>query len=177
MKQQSLKEQRNYRINPRRDGEIDESFRGDIEAFEPSRTKQSDAEGADINNIIRKFTADGGRFEDLQVQFREDDLIDVSDAVSYHEAQNIIAQGNSVFHALPPQVRAQFKNDPAEMLKFIDDAPNDPKKVDKLLELGLARKREPAPETEMDVLKTIRDNIPKPKKTKDKPDSGALSED
>lgn len=172
-KQQSLKEHRDYNQRPRVSTEIDWDFRHDIGDFEESPVKQSEAPAADINNIMKRFNYD---FGNIPASEKQQLYGDFSDPGSFQEAMEVVAFANSQFSALPAHIRAFFQNDPQRMLQFVEDAASDPKKGDKLVEFGLADIRKPAPETAEDVLRGIRDNT-KPQKTKQKPDSGASSED
>lgn len=93
---------------------------------ETSRTKQSDAEGCDINNILRG---------QAQPMIRDNPIFgDFADAPSYHEAMNLVRFAQEQFDSLPAQARARFNNDPETFLGFV----NDPKNEKEMIELGLA---------------------------------------
>lgn len=130
---------RNYDLQPRRYGEMDNNYRGDLEHFEPTLTKQSEKEACDINNIMARYQQTGV----LPDMIRQDPQYgDFSDIGSFMEAQNIVAHANAQFAALDAHVRARFNNNPAEMLKFVEQAANDPEKGSELVKLGLAIPRE-----------------------------------
>ena len=98
----------------RRDADM--AFKGEV-----SITKQSDAEGCDVNYIMKRFERTGmlehlnsapGRYEDL------------GDSISYQEALNRVMAAETAFEALPARIRARFENDPAQLLDFIADGRN-----------------------------------------------------
>lgn len=147
-KQITLKSHRNYLETPRRSTEFDEDHRGDVSEFDPSRTKQSDAEAADINFIMKRYEQTGQLPEMIN---REASYGDFSDMGSYQEALNIVQFAQSQFYALDAHIRARFGNDPAQFLAFT----NDPKNLPEMVKMGLAVER---PENPADILKGIRDN-------------------
>lgn len=46
------------------------------------------------------------------------------DSIDYHEAQNIIAEAASMFETVPSHIRADFQNDPAKFLDFMQNPDN-----------------------------------------------------
>lgn len=163
MKQQSLKNQRNYLENPRRSTEFDPDYRDDLGHFEETKTKQADAESADINFIMSRYEKTG---QLPQMIRNEPSYGDFSDIHSFHEAMEIVGHANSQFYALDGTVRARFGNDPAQMLAFVSD----PKNREEMVKLGLAVNTD-LKNTPAEILKDIRENT-KPQKAKPKPDSG-----
>lgn len=107
---------------------------------EPSMTKQSFASECDINNIMSKYQKSGLL---THVNKYQGSYADVSNAVDYHDALNIVLAGNEAFESLPSSLRKKFNNDPAEFLSFVDDAEN----ADEMIKLGL-RKQPEAPSGE-----------------------------
>lgn len=132
-------------------------------------TKQSEKDSCDINKIMERYEATGLLPDLIQ---REPQYGDFSDAATFHEAMDIVAHANAQFSALPASVRERFGNDPAKFLAFIEKAENDDSAKKELIEMGLAEERKPAPETQEDILKAIRENT-KPSKTPQTPASGA----
>lgn len=160
MKQAHLKIHRNYLENPRRSTEHDPDYRNDLGDFEPTKTKQSDAESADINWIMKRYEQTGQLPEMIR---GEPSYGDFSDMGSYQEALNIVQFAQAQFYALDAHIRARFGNDPAQFLAFT----NNPENAAEMVKLGLATIRE---EKDSDVLKAIRDN------TKPNKNSGASSQ-
>lgn len=147
MKQQTLKEHRDYLANPRRNGEFDKDYRGDIDfTGEISLTRQSEAESADINVIMKRYEQTGILPEMMK---QNPEYGDFSDMGTYQEALNIVAFANSQFMALDAHVRARFSNDPAQFLDFCSNPENGPE----LVKMGLAVERQ-APEATPTPAKT-----------------------
>lgn len=104
----------------------------------PSRTKQAFKDECDVNLIMKRFKRDVGvdylsRFHGY-VDGNYGDFTNVSD---YRSALDQVSHANDVFMALPSSVRAEFRNDPAYFLDFV----NDPKNVDRLVDMGLATRK------------------------------------
>lgn len=106
----------------------------------PSMTKTDMAEQCDINvimshykktGLIAHFAPGGARYEDLP------------DQSDYHEAMNLVTQAQRSFESLPAELRDKFSNDPARLLRFLED----PKNRQEAEQLGLidARPSEPVP--------------------------------
>lgn len=96
----------------------------------PSRTKQADAEAADINNIMKRYEKTGvldhmsqnpGRYEDLPA------------GLDYQTALNLAITARESFEALPGTLRAKFDNDAETFLNFMDDPANEKE----IIKLGL----------------------------------------
>lgn len=138
MKQQKLVEKRNYRRNPRINGEPITEHRGDYFDDTPSMTKQSEAEACDINNIMKRYQATGLLPDLIE---RQPMYGDFSTVQTFHEAQGIVAQAREQFEALPAEMRDRFQNDPAKFLEFVEN----PKNEDELVKMGLATAK-PQPE-------------------------------
>lgn len=107
-----------------------------IKFTQPSLTKQSFAKEADINNIMSKYEKTGIV---EHVMSSPGQFGDFSEPLDYQEALNKINAAQSLFDALPAQVRQKFENDPALFLEFAQN----PENYDKLVSMGLAV----APET------------------------------
>lgn len=122
----------------------------------PSLTKQSEAESCDINLIVKRYEQTGLLPEKIA---REPIYGEFADAPTYMEAQNIISQANAQFALLPAETRAFFMNDPSRFLDYIDNAPNDKKKAEKLIELELGTLVQPkAEDPNLTALKEIAKN-------------------
>lgn len=87
---------------------------------DPSRTKQSFAEDADINTIVRRFNLTG----QLPTGIRMPTYGDFSEVFDFHTAMNAIAKARESFDAMPAHIRARFHNDPAEFVDFCSNEEN-----------------------------------------------------
>lgn len=99
--------------------------------FVPQKTMtdQSFKEESDINNVLRR----GGVIPPDPNQLN---FLDLSNVDDYHSAVNLVMQVNDIFDDLPSKVRDRFRNDPEEVLKFIED----PNNKAEAAELGLIDK-------------------------------------
>ena len=97
-----------------------------------SRTKQSDAKDADINQILKKALRSGqlpdsskiGRYEDL------------SSGQDFLDSMLIVQEAKELFQELPSQLRQELDNDPAKFLDWAADESNSQRMID----LGLKEK-------------------------------------
>lgn len=87
----------------------------------PSMTRQSDAEDCDINVMMAKYQATG---VEPRVNPRSPQWGDFSTVVGFQEAMNIVRQSEEDFALLPAEVRDRFGNDPAGLLRFLEDDAN-----------------------------------------------------
>lgn len=107
---------------------------------EPSMTKQSFAEEADINTIVRKFGLTG---ELPPNGVRMPDYGDFTDAVNdYQTALNAVIAADEAFMQLPAETRFRFGNDPQRLMEFLAKKEN----LDEARKLGLAVPAPPIPE-------------------------------
>lgn len=93
-------------------------------SVEPSRTKQSFAQEADINFLMDRFMSTGyfPSVEELggpQAMFG-----DFSEGISYMEALERVRAADEGFRSLDAKVRDRFRNDPALLLEFLSDPAN-----------------------------------------------------
>lgn len=107
--------------------------RGRVGFSKLSRTKQSDLESCDINNILRRYVKTG----ELAGIKSNPIFGDFSSSVDFKESMELVIFAQEQFAALPARVRDRFNNSPAEFLAFCDD----PKNVDEMVAMGLATKR------------------------------------
>lgn len=87
----------------------------------PSMTRQADAEDCDINYMMAKYQATG---VEPRSNPRQPQWGDFSTVLGFQEALNIVRQSEADFALLPAEVRARFANDPAGMLRFLEDPGN-----------------------------------------------------
>lgn len=105
---------------------------------EPSMTKQSHKDDCCIERIISKFDKTGL----LDHRSRYDGQYGEFEPIDYHEAMQIVTNGQEMFDRLPSTMRARFNYDPGLFLDFV----NNPANVDEMVAMGLATKTEiPAP--------------------------------
>ncbi|NBQ54799.1 MAG: hypothetical protein EBU49_14630 [Proteobacteria bacterium] len=97
------------------------------------RTKQSFAEEADINTLIRRF----GIGNPLPQGTRVPSFGDFNGVTDYQTALNLIDRADRAFMGLPAHLRTRFGNDPASFVAFCDDDAN----RDEAVRLGMV----PAP--------------------------------
>lgn len=102
---------------------------------EPSMTDPSLKDEVDINNIVKKYRATG----ELPLTAKPGFYGDVSAMPDYRQAMDIVRSADEAFSALPARVRAEFMNDPAVMLRFLEN----PENRDRAIELGLVKKVNP----------------------------------
>lgn len=103
-----------------------------VNNFQESLTKQSFRDECDINNIIRKHAATG---QCNHISARNPRYIDCVGTVDYQQALDIVDAAAAQFAALPSNLRARFRNDPALMLEFLADEKN----VEEAAKLGLLK--------------------------------------
>lgn len=122
--------------------------------------KQSFKNECDINKIMARFIKTGT----IDHVARFGGSYGFADSMTYHEAQNIVANANSMFAELPAAIRKEFDDKPEVFLDFVYD----PKNADRLREMGLAKakveppKPEPAPEPVIHSRKKIVTVEPEP---------------
>lgn len=110
--------------------DVDEaSMASGLVCEDPSLAKQSFAEEADINTIVRRFGLTG----QLPVGVRAPTYGDFTGIDNYHEAANAIAAANEAFERMPAEVRARFENDPGKFVDFCSE----PENAEEALKLGL----------------------------------------
>lgn len=98
----------------------------------PSMTKQEFADECDINNIMRNYARTGMI---SHVNKYQGSYEDVSGAVSFHEAQEIVKKAEEMFYTVPSAVRSKFDNDPGKFLDFVLDDRN----RDEMQKMGLLK--------------------------------------
>lgn len=119
----------------------------------PSMTKQEFADECDINNIMSQYQRTGMV---QHVNRYGGEYSDVTGAVSFHEAQNIVLAAQNAFMSVPSSVRTKFDNDPGKFLEFV----NNPENRDEMKKLGLLKEDSNGTETQRPVVRS--DNTGKP---------------
>jgi len=92
-----------------------------FECTGPSKVEQSHRDECNINTIMAKCARTG------LINQRSDvgTYGDFSSSVDYHTAQNKIVEANQAFDKLPSNIRKRFRNNPAELLDFINNEENE----------------------------------------------------
>ena len=117
-----------------------------IEFTEPSRTKQSELEACDINNIMARYATTGVLTHVASGQPLYGDFSEVED---YQASLNKVMSAEERFNSLPSDIRKKFDYDPQKMVEFILDEKN----REECVKLGFIN----APSTIIDL-----SNIPSP---------------
>lgn len=104
----------------------------------PSRTKQAHKDECDINIILKKYIKNGIL---THVAAYGGTYLDLPNEVDYQSCLNFVIRAQSAFEQLPAHVRNRFNNDPAQFLKFAENAEN----REEMVKMGLMK---PPPEPE-----------------------------
>lgn len=83
---------------------------------EVEHTRQSEADAADINKILKRFERSGI----LPLNDRQGLYLDVSEVGDYRSALDQVMKVNEYFKTLPAESRAMFDNDPAVFLDKVN---------------------------------------------------------
>lgn len=97
-----------------------------------SLTKQSFAEEADINTIVKRFGLSGELPSDVRMPMNGD----FTEVPDFRGAMDMIVAARESFQAMPWDVRSRFHNDPAEFVDFCSD----PENRSEAIKLGLVEK-------------------------------------
>ena len=103
-----------------------------IEFTDPSMTQQHFKDECDIDRILRKYNKTGFLVNPLEAR-RPAKWGDFSSVADYQASMNRLVQVQEAFEALPSRVRERFRNDPMQMLAFLEDPAN----KDEAIKLGL----------------------------------------
>lgn len=98
------------------------------------RTKESEADACDVNQIMARYINTGRLPEYIK---ENPQFGDFADAKDYHASMNVVVKAQEQFALLPSKVREKCQNDPAKFLEFVSD----PKNRDELVEMRLASPR------------------------------------
>lgn len=82
----------------------------------PSRTKQSELEASDINNIMARYATTGTITHLASGQPLYGDFSEVED---YQASLNKVMSAEERFMSLPSEIRKKFDYDPQKMVEFI----------------------------------------------------------
>lgn len=104
------------------------------------RTKQEFKEDADINVIVARCVRDPNTV-DVYAPKVAPVFADVSNIGDFQACMEKMTAVDEAFMTLPPKVREFFGNDPWAVVPFVQD----PKNLDKAVELGIAVRKPVAP--------------------------------
>lgn len=107
-----------------------------ISEWGPSRTQQQFKDEVDTNKIITRYQQTG----QIRIDARKAMYGDFTNVTNFNDAMNQLAYAQQAFDQLPAAIRDRFNNDPAQMLRFLDD----PTQRDEAVRLGLAVAPTPA---------------------------------
>lgn len=119
--------------------------------FDPKegRTQQQFKDSSDINTVIKKYRMNGI----LSTGFQGQHVCNFGDfsngPISFHEMKNVITKVTQEFMTLDPFIRDRFKNDPGELINFLNS--NDPTDIEEARKLGFLAVEKPIPDSLLDV--------------------------
>lgn len=96
------------------------------------RTKQQFRDECDVNLVMARYLKTGILDGSDPSTAR---YMDVSSSMDFHQAMTFIAEAQGQFYDLPANIRYRFKNDPGELLAFLENPFNKAEAV----ALGLVR--------------------------------------
>lgn len=88
---------------------------------EPSLTEQHHRETVSIHSILKKYQATGV-IDHLAKH--KGSYFDYTDAPDFQTAQQMVANAASMFETIPSEIRADFANDPAQFIDFMQNPEN-----------------------------------------------------
>lgn len=88
---------------------------------DPSMTQQQFADECDINHIMKRYEKTG---EIVHRNSKQGVYADFSEIKNYHEMMDQVLYAQEAFLTLPAKIRARFRNDPGQLLSFLDDSKN-----------------------------------------------------
>lgn len=92
---------------------------------EPSQTQQHFANEVNINDIMRKYSQTGYLTDPTKRASRQAIFgTSVDQNMSYHDMQVKLQEIDEEFMQIPANIRKRFKNDPMELMKFLNDPEN-----------------------------------------------------
>lgn len=103
---------------------------------EQTLTIQSEKDNCDINVILARYAA--ANEIPIFPEGKEGRFGDFRNTPNFQEAMDRVAQAKEYFDTLPAEIRSRFKNEPAQLLDFMEDETNN----EEAIKLGL-RKAEP----------------------------------
>jgi len=111
------------------------NFQPKINPADRSLTNQADMDSADINKIMNRYEKTGVLIDPMGFE-RKPTYGDFTTVKNYHEMMIAIRNAENAFNLLPANIRARFKNDPQNLIDFLEDRKND----EEAIKLGLREK-------------------------------------
>lgn len=108
-----------------------------LRCMDKSLTRQSEAEGTDINVLVRRFGVTG----QIPMPSRLPTYQDFEGIFDFRTAMDAVRSAEAAFMEVPAHIRARFSHDPHEFVAFCSD----PNNLEELRKLGLAPPAEPDP--------------------------------
>lgn len=93
-----------------------------------SKTSQAHRESCDINAIMKRAEGNGFVIDPAR-PLKQGRFGDFTNVPTYQESLRIANAVRDEFMALPPEVRAKFGNDPAALLRFVEDPANEEESI------------------------------------------------
>lgn len=107
--------QKRFKITKRKNGSIRMQTLND----KPSVTDQSFTDDCDVNKILKRFMKTGQQLPPITGQYA-----DVSEVPNLDTALSQLNQAQSLFDALPAEIRRRFGNSPVELVNFLQNPLN-----------------------------------------------------
>lgn len=104
-----------------------------LKCEDETKTQQQYQEASKISNIMKKYGATGM----LNMMQGDPVFDDVSQKMDFQTAQIKIAKAQQQFAQLPSELRDKFKNDPGQLISFLNKSEN----YEEAVKLGLAKKK------------------------------------
>lgn len=95
----------------------------------------------DINNIMKRYQSTG---EFQHLTSRQGRYADFSEIKDYQSMCDQVLYAEQAFMSLPAEIRSRFRNNPGELLQFVQDEKN----YEEAVKLGLANPRADKTKTE-----------------------------
>lgn len=108
----------------------------------PSLAQQQFRDECDINYVVKNFVQTGAIDPNI-LNKRAAMYGDVSDVNDLQSALDIVKAAQEGFDTLPADIRDRFKNDPRELLAFLDNPDNRQEAIDLGLMDGVKTTKEP----------------------------------
>lgn len=105
----------------------------EIDPERKTKAVQSERHNSDINNIVAKAHKTG----QLPVLVNRKPIPSLPEAATYQQMLDKVVQANQAFERLPSEVRANFGNDPRNMLMAIEQADGNEELTKQLQQIGL----------------------------------------
>lgn len=98
---------------------------------DPHLTEQAPAESCDINKILKDYQKTGF----IEHAQKHEGMYDDVTSVDFARSMQIVAETKSMFEGLPSSYRAQFNNQPAQFLDFVQN----PENAEKMAQMGILK--------------------------------------